>query len=68
MILLWVFFDFCHNILYWFTRTEKKCVNVIDDDIYNRIIEFKVKNEIISMNRDYSNIDKNVWSVKCVPE
>ena len=37
---------------------EKKYVKVIDDDIYNRIIEFKAKNEIIKMNRNYSNVDR----------
>ena len=31
---------------------------MIDDDIYNRIIEIKAKNEIIEMNRNYSNVDK----------
>ena len=34
---------------------------MIDDDIYNRIIEFKAKNEIIKMNRNYSNVDKRIW-------
>ena len=33
-------------------RTEKTYVKVIDDDIYNRIIEFIAKNEIIKMNRN----------------
>ena len=29
---------------------------MIDDDIYNRIIENKAKNGIIKMNRNYSNV------------
>ena len=33
-------------------RTEKTYVKVIDDDIYNRIIEFIAKKEIIKMNRN----------------
>ena len=39
---------------------------MIDDDIYNRIIEFKAKNEIIRMNRNYSNVDKRIWTDKYV--
>ena len=35
-----------------------------DDDIYNRIIEFKAKSEIIEMNRNYSNVDKRIWTDK----
>ena len=31
---------------------------MIDDDIYNRIIEFKAENKIIKMNRNYGNNDK----------
>ena len=30
-----------------FTRTEKKYVKVIDDDIYNKKIELKAKSEIM---------------------
>ena len=57
MIPLWGFFvfvSFCMGL----TRTEKKYVKVIDDDIYHTIIEFKAKSEIIKMNRNYSNVDK----------
>ena len=32
---------------------------MIDDGIYNRIIETEAKNEIKEMNRNYSNVDKN---------
>ena len=32
--------------------------NWIDDDIYKRIIEFTAKNEIIKMNSNYSNVEK----------
>ena len=39
-------------------RRQKKYVKVIDDDICNRIIEFKAKNEIIKMDRNYSNVDQ----------
>ena len=35
---------------------------MIDDDIYNRIIETEAKNEIKEMNRNYSNVDKNFES------
>ena len=38
---------------------------VTHDDIYDRIIEFEVKNEIIKMNRNYSNVDKKIWTDKC---
>ena len=31
---------------------------MIEDDLYNSIIEFKIKNQIIRMNRNYSNPDK----------
>ena len=34
---------------------------MIDNDIYNRIIDFKVKNEIIKMNRNYSNVDTDKY-------
>ena len=39
---------------------------MIDDDIYNRIIELKAKNEIIKMNRNYNNVDKRIWTDKYV--
>ena len=36
---------------------KKKYVKVIDDDIYDRVIEYKAKNETIKMNRNYSNVE-----------
>ena len=44
MISLWVFFVFVTTFFIGFTQTEKKYVKVIDDDIYDRIIELKAKN------------------------
>ena len=41
-----------------FTRTEKKCIRLIDDDMNNRVIKFKTKNEITIINRNYSKPDK----------
>ena len=41
---------------------------MIDDDVYNRIIEFKAKKEIIKMNMNYSNVDKIIWTDKYVHE
>ena len=41
-----------------FMRRQKKYVKVIDDDICIRIIKFKAKNEIIRMDRNYSNVDQ----------
>ena len=41
---------------------------MIDDDIYNRIIEDKAKNEIIKMNRIYSIVKKRIWTDKYVHE
>ena len=42
-----------------FTRAKKKNVKLIsNNDIQNRIIEFKAKNKIIKMNRNQSNTDK----------
>ena len=32
--------------------------NWIDDDIYKRIIEFTAQNEVIKMNSNYSNVEK----------
>ena len=47
-------------------QTEKKYVKVIDDGIYDRIIKYKAKNEIIKVKRNYSNFDKKIWRVlKC---
>ena len=35
---------------------------MVDDDIYNRIMKFKAKNEkIIKMNRNYRNVDKKKY-------
>ena len=39
---------------------------MIDDDIYNRIMEFKAKNQTIKMSRNYSNIDKRIRTDKYV--
>ena len=42
-----------------FTRAKKKNLKLIsNNDIQNRIIEFKAKNKIIKMNRNHSNTDK----------
>ena len=42
---------------------------MIDNDICYREIEFKAKNEIIiKMNRNYSNVDKRIWTDKYVHE
>ena len=57
MIALWGFSVFVTG----FTRTEKICVKVIDDDIYSRIIKFKAKNKRIKMYRNYSNVDNKIW-------
>ena len=46
-----------------FTRTENKCVKVIDDDICKRKIEFKAKNEIMKRNMNYRKVDKKIWRV-----
>ena len=39
-----------------------------DDDIYKRILEFKAKNEIMKMDRSYSNNDKRIRTDKYVHE
>ena len=41
---------------------------MIENDIYDRKIEFKAKNKRIKMNRNYSNIDKRIWADKYVHE
>ena len=41
---------------------------MIDDDIYNRIIEYKAKIEIIKTNWNYSNVEKRTWTDKYVHE
>ena len=41
---------------------------MIDHDVYNEIIEFKAKNEIIKMNMNYSNVDKRIWTGKYIHE
>ena len=66
MISLWGFFVFVRTFCIGFTRAKKYYVKVIVDDIYNRIIEFKAKDEIIKMNRNYSNVDKRIWTHKYV--
>ena len=52
------FFIFVTTFCVGFSRTEKKYVKVIDDDIYNRIKKVKAKNEVIKMSRNYYNADK----------
>ena len=41
---------------------------MIGDDIYKRITEFKAKNEITKINRNYSNVDKRIRTDKYVHE
>ena len=41
---------------------------MIDNDIYNKIIELKAKNEIIKMSRNYSYVDERIWTDKYVHE
>ena len=50
------------------TPSNTMQLKVIDDDIYYRIIEFKAKNEIIRMNRNYINVKKRIWTDKYVHE
>ena len=38
------------------------------DNIYNRITEFKAKIEIRKMNRNYSNVEKRIWTDEYVHE
>ena len=64
MIPLWVFLVFVTTFCIGFTRTENYQVKVIDDDIYSRIIEFKAKYETIIMSRNYSNVNKRIWTDK----
>ena len=53
MISLWVYFIFTKTFCIGFTQTERKYVKVIDDDIHDRTIEYKAKNETIKMNGNY---------------
>ena len=46
-----------------FTRTDKKYVKVIHDDICNRKIEFKAKIKLTKRNRNYKNVDKKILRV-----
>ena len=62
LLLFYVFVTFCIG----FKLTEERCIKAIDDDFYSRIIQFKVKNEIIKVNRNYGNVDKKIWRVKNV--
>ena len=41
-----------------FTRTEKKYVKVINDDICNREREFKAKSDMMKMNRSYKKLTR----------
>ena len=41
---------------------------MINDDIYDREIEFKTKNEIIEEQRNNNNINKRMWTYKYVHE
>ena len=56
MISLWVFYVFV-TVCIGFMRTEKRNVKVIDDDFYNKMLEFKAKN-VTKMNRNYRNANK----------
>ena len=41
-------------------------MKVSDNYMCNRKIEFKAKNEIIRMNRNYSNVEITIWTEKYV--
>ena len=60
MISLWVYFIF-DTFCIGFTQTEKKYVKVIDDDIYDMIVEYKADNKIMKINKNYSNVDKKKY-------
>ena len=53
MISLWAYFIFVTTFCIGFTQTEEKYVKVTDDDIHDRIMEYKAKTETIKMNRNY---------------
>ena len=48
-----------------FTRTEKKYVKVIDNDICNKEIEFKTESEAMKMNRSYKKLTRKYGVLKC---
>ena len=52
-----LFFAFYYKFCIGSTRTEKKYVKKIDDDICNR------KSEIMKNNRNYKEMDKKIWRV-----
>ena len=64
IISLLFFFSIFMTFYIGFTRAKKKNLKLIsNNDIQNRIIEFKAKNKIIKMNRNHSNTDKKAQRV-----
>ena len=53
-----IFLFFIITFCIGFTRTEKKYVKVINDDICNREIEFKAKSDIMKMNRSCKKLTR----------
>ena len=45
------FFVIFTTVSICFTQEEKKCVKVIDDDIKNKILKYKIKKEMIKMKK-----------------
>ena len=45
------FFVIFTTVSIGFTQAEKKCVKVIDDDINNKILKYKIKKEMIKMKK-----------------
>ena len=57
------FFRFFITFCIGFTRTDKKYVKVIHNDICNRKIEFKAKIKLTKRNRNYKKVDKKILRV-----
>ena len=44
--------------------SQKKYVKVIDDDIYDKLLEILKESEKFALAKFYSNVDKKIWRLK----
>ena len=44
--------------------SQKKFVKVIDDDIYDKLLEILKESEKFVLAKFYSNVDKKIWRLK----
>ena len=54
------YYYYCIQFFHWKPVTKKKIVKVIEDDIYDKLLEILKRSEKFVLAKFYSNVDKKI--------